>query len=194
MYSGRVTPRRTWREPRAAEEPEHPPVEDRYVAVVDDATLVIAPRREEAESMVRALRRGEQGVPAWWRDAAAGLPLESPIVILRRYDPTNARDYLSPENPLLDERQRAGLRMLGLALVDAKEGVFRLRGVTGDSAQARRVLMTQKYLPQSDFAWEVEEEGDEAFVATLRLRGRGEEIRGALPLRLMIMWGVNLVI
>lgn len=177
-------------EDRKALDEGRPPKEERFVAVVDAHTVVVASRREDAAAAVRGvLARREGPVPEQWRAAAAGLPLDAPLVILRRYDPTNELDVYSPENPRREPALRAGLDSLGLAVVDPVTGELRVRGVTPDAERAVRVLQTQSYLPRSDYAWAIEM-GEGGFTADLTPRiGREEE--GVLGLRLWIIWGPN---
>lgn len=172
-------------------EPHHK--EDRFVAVVDDHTVVVCSRFEDVAAVVRSLSDRHRNVvmPERWQAAAKGLPLESPLVILRRYDLQNQEDMYSPESLRRQPSQRAGLTSLGLALTDPVAGKLTLHGITDTVDQALKVLGSVHFLPYTRYDWKVKPE-DAGFVAELIRHPRPDD--GSFGLKLWVLWGPNVAI
>lgn len=150
--------------------------EDRFVAFPSDRCVVITEDRDELKHILDRLESKASGVPEKWREVAAALELESPIVLLREYDPQNKLDYYSPVNPTQPDYKQADVQSVCLVVPSPKRLAFRLNCISKEPQKALafygyEVLCYETYrwdtkLRQAGFNSEVavvDEKRDEAY-------------------------------
>jgi hypothetical protein len=125
--------------------------EDIFVALPEPNVLLVAESRADIEFMIRAVRDKRQAIPDRWTAAANGIDAKAPLVILRRYDPKNERDGLSPVNPRR-ELGAVDIESAGLAYLPKERRPFTLRVLSKDRPAASRYFQTHA-LDALAFEW-----------------------------------------
>jgi hypothetical protein len=138
VYHGRNTAERDDDDRRGKGSPT-----DCYVAVADDHTLVIASGESDAREILKLLAAPAHSVPEKWSVAAAEVNLDSPLLILRRYDPANDQDYMSPVNPKAPVDRAAKIDSIAVAMPDTHQRKLLVHAVTADGDNARRWLQRE---------------------------------------------------
>lgn len=166
--------------------------EPMFIALPDQRTALIAESLDDVGQMLGRYGRAPSGIPEQWRSAAARIEIESPLVILRRYDPESEDDEFSPVNPGLSAERRIDIEAFALVLADAERSRYRLEVITRQPQRAEEAFF-RLLLPEPVFDWTVQPT-DRGFAATLGGEAEREyHAREALTTLLMV-FGLNLYI
>lgn len=102
-----------------------------FVAFPTDRIAVIGVRAEDIETVAEGLNDEDARLPDRWKDAAVGLDLESPFVLLRKFaDPQQSTPGPDADQPGGIARQRVPIDSFGLTSDAGEEVRFRLRIVS----------------------------------------------------------------
>lgn len=165
--------------------------ESMFVAFADARTPMVAETRDDIEQMLARWRAGDRQIPARWRSGAQRLEVESPIVILRRYDPASEEDQFSPVNRRIPPEERIEIEAFGIVLTDPAKRRYRLEVISSQPQRAEEFF--RHWLSDESFAWTVEA-ADAGFAATLE-GAAGQEEDVAMELySLLMVFGWNLYI
>ena len=169
-----------------------PLLERRFVAFPDERTFVLAESREELEAMLHGLVADRPKLPDRWARLGAQLGLESPIVLIRWYDPNNTRDYFSPVNPK-HPRTSQSVDIDGVALVCPSVNRFALR-MTCISRQPEQALaFFQEFaFKPAMYNWDTKMAA-RGFYADITITDE-KHAREYLPLLLYVLFGPNVII
>jgi hypothetical protein len=166
-------------------------IEPMFVAFADSRTPMVAETREDIVQMLERWRGGHREVPARWRSPAQRLEIESPVVVLRRYDPESEGDQFSPVNRLIPPEERIEIEAVGVVLADPAKSRYRLEVITRQPQRAEEFY--RHWLSEREFAWTVEAT-EEGFAATLEGAAEQEEDVAAALYSLLIVFGWNFYI
>jgi hypothetical protein len=121
---------------------EHPqaPVVDEYVAFPDEHTIVISRSLEMAAGLVARWDKPGTHIPRQWSIAAEGIDLGAPLIVLRRFDPTDTRDCFSPFRPGYLTRETAQIGQIAATVPSEKERTLTVRASTHDADHAEAWL------------------------------------------------------
>jgi len=170
-----------------------PVTERRLYAFPSTRSVVVTECRDDVEYILKALGAKEPKVPKQWEPFAAALDIESPIIILRRYDPSNDRDYWSPAGSMNPHYGRTQVEGFGLVLKSAHDVMFSLRCVAKQRERAAAYYKDHAFR-QENFTWSIEER-PEGFTA--EITGNAARIREAnIPITLItfVLFGPNVFI
>lgn len=163
--------------------------EQRFIAFPSDRCVVIVEDRGELEHILKVLRSDGRELPAGWRKVAGDLDVESPIILLRCYDPTNELDYYSPVNPRKSGFDHVDIESVALALPSVERLTFRMHCVSKEPQKAVTYYGHQA-LRREVFDWKVTwREGGFAADLTVIDEQRG---RSYPTLVLYLLFGANL--
>jgi hypothetical protein len=163
------------------------------VATPNPHTVVWAESRTEIEYMIRSITTRTTKVPRQWSKVLDGFDVDAPVLVLRKYDPTNERDIYSPVSPSRPVGCRVAVEASALAVLAPAAPVFRMRMITDDPGGAEQFMQAMLFSPAS-FRWVVTSNVD-GFTAMVfpqadEQRRLGEE----LPLFVLMFFGMNLLI
>jgi hypothetical protein len=127
--------------------------QDYFVAIADAHTVVTGYRRADVQTIVRLLAKPGDSIPVKWKDVAAGLDIEAPLIILRKYDPHN-EDAGSPVSRKVYKDLRADIDSVGLAVKDCEKAVFQIHALTSEPERAQGALQWQ-VMPEHHVTWAV---------------------------------------
>lgn len=166
--------------------------EPMFIALPDPRTALAAESLEDIGHMLARHRDEHAEIPEQWRSAAARIEIESPMVMLRRYDPESEDDQFSPVRPGLSAERRIEIEAFALVLAEAEQGRYRLEVITRQPQRAEEAFF-RLLLPEPLFTWTAETTG-EGFAATVK--GAVEQERHARDaiLSLLTVFGMNLYI
>lgn len=168
---------------------EQPIVQDVFVAAPAGSTVVMAETREDIERMVGAVLEPPADAPERWTSLAGDVPLDAPLLVLRRYDPADRESWIVPMHPSVPEEDRVKLDAVVLAWPDPAQGRVRLHGV-GEEPQRGADWLRRNLLPDHMWRWELAV-GEGEFDATLSI---SDDAAKAAGLSLMLVFGLYIAI
>ena len=117
---------------------------DFFLAFPDDHTVLYANSRADLVEMFENWISPNPAMPPQWAAAAQDVDLEAArLLILRRFDRTNALDFYSPVNPRLPKEARIDVDSLSLAVTDETKPSFQMRINTTDRDRASSWLQKE---------------------------------------------------
>ncbi|MBN2445422.1 MAG: hypothetical protein JXO22_01755 [Phycisphaerae bacterium] len=148
------------------------------VAFPTPHTVVIAQARSAIDHMVRAVRSERAEMTEGQKSVLLGLPLDAPLVLVRKYDPTNERDAASPVNRWRPKALWADIESVALAFPDPAENAFKIRCLSPNPDRAvtfyRSAEMLFNVLPETEFEWQTTT-AHQSFSADLKVREEAAE-------------------
>lgn len=110
---------------------------DIFVAFADERAALYASSRDELVEMLHNWRNPKPDMPPQWAAAAGEIDLEAArILILRRFDRTNAQDMYSPVNPRFPREVQIDIDSISLAITDVTKPDFTLNVLTKEPERA----------------------------------------------------------
>jgi hypothetical protein len=128
-----------------------PVQEKRFIAFPSDYCVVVVEQKGELDDILKALASRSAELPERWRSVAGKLEIESPVVLLRRYNRTNTLDYYSPFNP---EFLPVDIESFGLILPSEKRVNFRVRCLSRSVMEAEQYYK-RGFLREEEYRWRV---------------------------------------
>ncbi len=128
--------------------------EKRFVAIPTSHCVVITEDKHELEHILQGLKSTTSNVPEKWRVVAEKVEIESPIVVLRRFDPNNELDYYSPVNPNNPAYRRADIESFSFVMPAHNRLAFELYAVSKEPRKAA-AFFGQDSFRQEVFEWKV---------------------------------------
>ncbi len=165
--------------------------EELYFAFYNDRCVVVTESVDETKHILNHLGSDAAELPAKWAKAAAGLDIESPILILRQYDPKNELDYFSPVNRKNPEWKKSDTQGFGIILKSVKSLTFRMNCESREPQRAA-AFFASDFFSQEIYAWNsrFRETGFEADISVI-----DEKRSKAHPLlTIYVLFGPNIFI
>lgn len=165
-----------------------------FVSHPTDTTMVLAMSQGDVEHILRQLRSDSREIPPHWRAFSQDAAIESPAIVIRKYDPTNQNDSHSPINPKRPPDMKVEIDGFVLTIPSTEKVELLLRCKTGSPDRAisfyRSAEMRYYVLPELIWNWEITKTTD-GFEAKISVReGSGQNYHCLVVL--YSLFGVNM--
>jgi hypothetical protein len=163
-----------------------------FVCFVSDTCILTAESQTDIEHMYRAMQVKNAALSPKWKKIADGHNLESPLVVLREYNPKNKRDFYSPVNPQIPEAERVAVKSLALSVPDLDHIGFRISVDAVDGEKALKWYQNRLFPAYGDYRFDVQTT-ETGFTGHLRYKEDAEQPPFVLAV-CFILFGANIII
>lgn len=161
-----------------------------FIGFPSDRWVITAPTRSELEFMLKTLASPARMLPDNWKNLAASLDIESPLFLIRRYNPASVLDCYSPVIHSQTVYPRVDIEGFALTLPSVNQLLFRMSCQSREPDQAMGHYGS--WLPEPQWVWNSTPRpaGFEAGIAASEIT----EATQTLVFGLLILFGANVFI